>query len=147
MRILFVCTGNTCRSPMAEALFSGICPDEMVVFSRGIEVQAPSKASENAIFIMEEMAGLDISFHLSKQLTIADVDSADIIFCMTGFHKQFIDTAFPMAKEKTHILYEFAEGKNKDVSDPYGGDVSAYRHCAGELNRLTVKALYKLNCI
>ncbi len=137
MEIIFVCTGNTCRSPMAEALLRKKT-NEHSVRSAGLSVLYPASAAENAVRVMEEY-GLDISEHKSRQLTDKMVQDADIILTMTTGHKAILNTIFPLAKEKTYTIGEYA-GHTMDVEDPFGGDEQLYRACAATLSRLIEEA-------
>ena len=137
MEVIFVCTGNTCRSPMAEALLRKKT-NAHSVSSAGLSVLYPAQAAENAIRVMEEY-GLDISNHKSRQLTDKMVQNADVILTMTEGHKAILNTIFPLAKEKTHTIGEYA-GHAVDVDDPFGGDEQLYRECAETLSRLIEEA-------
>ncbi len=127
--ILFVCTGNTCRSPMAAAILAKEKP-WYNVFSRGINVLAPSPASAEAVEVMNEM-GLDISSHRSEQLTRDDLMRADIIFTMTENHNHLILRRYP---EFTGRVFTLSPGN--DIVDPFGRDIFAYRACARQIERL-----------
>ncbi len=133
MRIVFVCTGNTCRSPMAEALLRQKYPHHEVI-SAGLSVLFPSPAAENACRVMEDY-GLDLSSHRSRQLTASMVTDADLVLTMTRGHKAILHTLFPSQKEKIHSLCEYA-GQSGDVEDPFGGDLDVYRECAGKILEL-----------
>ena len=129
MRIIFVCTGNTCRSPMAEKMFSAMVGDESVeVLSRGVMCTENMPMNLNARAVMLER-GLPTS-HKSKAITREDIDGADIIITMTDSHKRFIEMTFGESA-KIHALGEVTG--NGDVIDPYGGDIYEYRRCARRL--------------
>ena len=137
MRIIFVCTGNTCRSPMAEALLRAKT-DAHMVSSAGLSVLFPAPAAENARAVMEER-GLDISAHRARQLTEDMVREADLILTMTERHAALICTIFPHAHEKTKTLAAFA-GKEGNVADPFGGSPETYRTCAAQIADLLEEA-------
>ena len=143
MEILFVCTGNTCRSPMAETIFNSICPAGMVAFSRGTSVRNSLEASGNAVAAMGKM-GLSLDNFIPGQWKKEDIDKAHMVLCMTGDHKNSILREYPYAKEKLYTIYEFAQGADKDVNDPYNGSLNDYEECALELNRLIISVLRKI---
>ena len=118
MNILFVCTGNTCRSPMAEGYLKSLELKDVSVRSRGLAA-AGGGASQNAVEAMREK-GIDISGHVSRQIGREDLAWADRIICMSDSHK----TALEMfaQRDKISVL-------SGGVPDPYGGDISRYRQC------------------
>ena len=120
MLILFVCTGNTCRSPMAAALFSHFNPD-MQTDSAGLAV-VENAACENAVLAMREL-GIELSGHVPRPATAALLQAADRICCMSGAQRDTLIAA-GVAKERIMVL---------DVADPYGGSIAAYRQCRDEL--------------
>ncbi len=122
--VLFVCTGNTCRSPMAEGIFNSMHKNA-VAASAGLFAESGEKASENAVLAAKEL-GADIKNHKALQLTPAMLDGADLVLTMTESHKRSLP---PMEKIKT--LAEFG-----DVSDPYGGDIQTYKRCAEQIKKL-----------
>ena len=138
MNILFVCTGNTCRSPMAEGTFKDMLKKNNIaninVSSAGISVFPGEHANENAIAALKEK-GIDIEEHRAKQLT-DEIKKADLILTMTLGHKKVIADYF---KHKTgepplglFTLKEFAaivSAENlitADINDPYGLNYKMY---------------------
>lgn len=133
-KIIFVCTGNTCRSPMAEIIAKDIFNRRKIninVISRGIAVYFPSEASENSIKALEKY-NLDLSKHTAKQIEQSDIVSSNLILTMTNQHKAFVKK---MAGDNINVftLKEYIKVGNDDISDPYGGDILDYQKCADEL--------------
>lgn len=148
MNILLVCTGNTCRSAMAEGILNKIISDnkdtdKFDVLSAGISVFSPTSASKNAILALNEM-GIDISNHTSKQLTDDMINDADLILTMTNSHKVIIQNVCDDISEKIFTLNGYAYGADKDVSDPYGMDLDEYKKCAKEIKDALENAYPKL---
>jgi len=130
--ILFVCTGNVCRSPMAAGLLRQRLADEgldnLQVTSAGVWAADGQRASENAIAVMAER-GIDIGDHIAHTITADDVAEAELILVMGREHAQMIRSTWPQYGWKIHRLSEMAGGR-QDVPDPYGGSIAEYRACA-----------------
>jgi protein arginine phosphatase len=141
-RILFVCTGNTCRSPMAAALLAHKRLPDVEVKSAGVFAAEGSDASPYAKAVLKEK-GIDAN-HRSSLLKKEDIEWATHILAMTARHKQLIINQFPEAKAKTFTLKEFVVGKQGDVSDPFGGSVEIYRQTREELAALIDGLIEKL---
>ena len=129
--IVFVCTGNTCRSPMAEGIFNSLPDKGYFSTSAGIYAADGNRASGNAVLAMTDMK-IDIRNHRARALTPEILECADLVLTMTKNHKEAILSAFPQFSHKVKTLAEFAQTTG-DVSDPYGGDIEIYRSCADEI--------------
>lgn len=142
MRILFVCTGNTCRSPMAEAILSAWNLPEIEARSAGIYAGV-APLSKNAQAVLDRQ---QISFaHTSKPLDVEDMQWAELILTMTASHKMTLLQAYPEVATKLYTLKEFTEGSTQDISDPYGGPLALYEQTFQELKRLIDKLIDKVN--
>jgi len=137
MQVIFVCTGNTCRSPMAEGLLKNLAVEGVEVISRGLFVPEESRASFSSEKAMKSM-GIDISSHISKQLTMDEAEKADLILTMTSAHKKTILNANEGFKDKTFTLCE-AAGESGEIDDPYGRDDDVYFDCAQHMSYLIEK--------
>lgn len=129
-RVLFICTGNVCRSPMAEGFLRRMAEEtgaEIEVGSAGLGAMEDMKPSRNSILAMKE-EGIDISPQRSRMLTPEMVESYTHIFGMGSDHVDAIRSYFPEAREKTFLLREFVgQGLDLEVPDPIGGDLDEYR--------------------
>lgn len=127
MKILIVCTGNTCRSPMAEGTFNELKKDtdlDLQVLSAGISAYEGSTISENAIKSMESIH--DISHYRAKIVNEDLVNQADLILTMTKIHKNRLINRFDGIEGKTYLLNEYAYGREEDIIDPFGGNLAVY---------------------
>jgi glycine hydroxymethyltransferase len=132
--VLFICTGNICRSPIAEGLFRRLIGNrkDIEVASAGVHAVRGQPPSLYAVQVCVEK-GTDISGLRSQPLTTTLVDQATHIFAMTGAHLETIQTLFPLAAEKTFLLREFEEPGTtvwREVPDPIGLGREVYEHCA-----------------
>lgn len=124
-RVLFVCIGNICRSPMAEGLFGQLMPDK-AVYSAGIHALIGEPADPLAQQLMQER-GIDISEHRARSLSIWMVNDADLILTMDQYQKRFIEFKYPAAKGKVMRLGEHA---SYDIPDPYKQGMHAFRQAS-----------------
>ena len=164
--ILFVCTGNTCRSAMAEALFKHILANkgdefkDIKIISAGIYAWEGDKASPGAVEVLKEK-GIDVIEHSSTLLIPKLVEEADLVLTMTLNHKRAVLHMCPEAKEKAYTLKEYilndgdkklhesdtsdisSEEINYDIRDPYGQSVDVYRESLKEIEEYLQKLIDK----
>ncbi len=145
--ILFICSGNTCRSPMAEAIARRVLAEKLhvsdddlekkgiSVISAGSFAMPGARAAVPAVEAMKAL-GSDLSKHRSRPLSVELIHQADAIFAMSKNHAQAVSALVPSAREKTKTL-----DPDKDVEDPIGGDLSLYQELAVELKQLIQKRL------
>ena len=135
--ILFVCTGNVCRSPMAEGLFAHATRGrkDFRALSAGVGAMEGQPPSVHAVRALREL-GVDISNARSRMLTHELVEEADYIFGMTHSHVDSINLLFPQAVEKTFLLREFDDTLDdfeKDIGYPIGGSYETYASCRDQI--------------
>lgn len=149
MRIVFVCTGNTCRSSMAEALarkwLEKKAPDrtDVIFTSAGLAAFPGSPASSQAVEVMRE-SGIELKDHKATLFSSETVEKNDLILTVTKRHKQQILQSYPEAAGKVYTLAEMSGEDDKDILDPFGHTVDVYRNCALEIKILLDKALSRI---
>jgi protein-tyrosine-phosphatase len=146
MNILFVCTGNTCRSSMAEGIFKSMLQEMNIeninVSSAGISAFEGDAANEKAIYTLNKK-GIDIRNHRARQLTKKIINESDLILTMTNNHKNTILNVLPEYSHKVYTLKEYACIVNKeeapvkvlDIADPFGSDYNTYEKVSEEIEK------------
>lgn len=160
MNILFVCTGNTCRSPMAEHLLKKKLAEEgldhlVQIRSGGISAVLGAKASQHAIEVLRRRNHPQLEMHRSTPVRKEMVEQADLILTMTITHKQILSAQYPKSSGKLFTLLEYIadhpeqntrtilnQFPNTDIADPFGGDLDQYEACARQLES-AIECLYQ----
>lgn len=144
INVLFVCTGNTCRSPMAEAILKSKNMPGIEVKSAGVYATKGQEASTYATEILREHHIMHK--HATTPLSEEELDWATYIFTMTEGHKSIITQTFPKTLDKIFTLKEFVydDIANRDIMDPFGGSHEMYRETFEELQCLIEDLLKKL---
>lgn len=149
MRILIVCTGNTCRSPLGEVILRAHLDAEpllgdVTVSSAGTNAWSGTPASEGSYLVALER-GLDLSAHRATALTIDQVQRADLILTMGRSHATTVMAMGGAGKTHTVVGYAAPDGAYpRDVADPIGGEVEDYRYTADMLDQLMELAVARL---
>jgi len=157
--VLFVCTGNTCRSAMAEGIFKKILKERKEdnssfnILSAGISALTGMSPTPEAIKVMSEQ-DIDISRHHAQELREELIKKADLILVMANEHKEYIYKEFPFAQNKTFLLKKFTlnnktesnqnNERNYEIIDPIGRKIEFYRIIARELKENLEKLLDKI---
>jgi protein-tyrosine-phosphatase len=147
MHILLVCTGNTCRSPIAEALAQRTLDErgvaDITVASAGTGAWDGAPVSEGAYLVGLERE-IDLSQHQATLLTREVVSAADLILTMARHHRARVEELG--GGDKVHLLGDYAGsgGEELEVRDPFGGDLQEYRHTFDQLERLLEPAITRI---
>lgn len=138
MKILFVCTGNTCRSPMAEGLFRSMLAregrEDIFAGSAGLSAAEGQPPSENAVLACREV-GVDIAGHRARRVSRGFLQAWDLFVPMTPTHAYILEQA-GVPVEKIYLP--------ASIEDPFGGSLSVYRQCRDQLGQELALLLSRL---
>jgi protein-tyrosine-phosphatase len=137
--VLIVCTGNICRSPMAEGMLAALLPAEgltgWTVQSRGLHAVVGAPATDDAVRALAEI-GVDIRAHRGRLLTRQDARSADLVLTLEQWHRDSIRALVPDQEDRIQMLTHYQmDRRDEDIDDPYGQSNSFYKACRDEIRR------------
>ncbi len=138
MRLLFVCTGNTCRSPLAEGIARRLIAErglpDLTVSSAGTSAWPDAPASDGSLLVALEHS-IDLGEHRARQLAPEIVAASDLIFAMGPHHLERVEALGGTERSWLLTAYAAGTGSGRPVSDPFGGDLAVYRATFDELER------------
>ncbi|MFR5683667.1 MAG: low molecular weight protein arginine phosphatase [Clostridia bacterium] len=149
MKIMFICTGNICRSAMAHKLLEKKLEEKQIndiqVYSSGIYAENGDTSTYNAIETMKEY-GVDLKSHIATNIRNSEIDKMDLILCATLSHKREVLYLYPELQGKVYTMKEYVgdDKETKDISDPWGYDLTTYQRCALEINEILDKLMEKI---
>ena len=148
-RIIFVCTGNTCRSPMAEALFRARMPEswrgKVEVSSAGTHALEGEPASQTAVDVLSDI-GIDLTAHGARRVSEKLLSEADLIVVMAEGHARIIESLDPAAAPKLLRLGGLIpDRKHTDIADPIGGDRDRYAASRDEIEGLVLRLIQHIS--
>ncbi len=151
MKVMFVCTGNICRSAMADGMLRKKALErklDIEVYSCGIYAEDGDYATYNAIYVAKNY-DVDISNHRATNIRNSKIEEMDIILCATKSHKEAVMYMYPNLKGKIYTMKEYARidnnGQDMDIKDPWGYDTDIYNNCINEIEKCLEKIL-DTNC-
>lgn len=150
-KIMFVCTGNTCRSAMAEGLMNKMLEDRKITnikaYSAGLHASKGEYSPDEAIITMQKNYDVDILHHQSINVKEVNLDEMDLILCATRAQLTTLEYRYPELKHKIFTMKEYAYGpdlENKDIEDPWGYPIKIYEECAEEISETLKQIINKI---
>ena len=142
MKIMFVCTGNTCRSAMAEAIFKKMVDSSVEVYSSGTISVSGKSPSKNTVEVCKSH-GIDVSNHKSTYFRDSCIAEMDLVLTFERTHRHRIEIHYPDLNVCT--IRQFIGEYPPDIPDPFGGDYNVYENCYLEICRALEKVKLRLD--
>lgn len=147
-KIMFVCTGNICRSAMADKMLAKKVEEENLdieVYSSGTFAENGDYPTSEAIEVMEEY-GVDLRTHRATNIRKSNIEEMDLILCATTNHKNMVLQLYPNLAGQVYTMKEYVgeTADGIDISDPWGYDLAVYRKCATEIEKIIQKIVDKM---
>lgn len=151
MKIMFICTGNICRSAMAQALLKKKTKEQnkdIEVYSCGIYAEDGDIPTYEGIEVMKKY-GIDLEKHRAVNIINSNIEDMDVILCAAESHKNSVISMYPELKVKVFTMKEYAGYPRSDwnINDPWGYGIDVYTKCAEEIEECINKILNKLRFV
>ncbi len=150
MKIMFICTGNICRSAMADALLKKMVAENnknVEVYSAGVSAYTGDEPTYNAIEAMKEY-GINLTNHRATHIENSKIKEMDLILCATLSHKRIVLQLYPSLEGKVFTLKEYVkldrEGQDMDIKDPWGYNLETYKLSANEIYNCLIELMKKI---
>ena len=145
MKIVFVCTGNTCRSAMAHKLLEKRAKEmnkDIEVYSCGITASDGNPATNTAIEAMKEY-NIDLTSHRTTNIGRINMDDMDVILCATAAHRRYVVDIYPDLRDRAYTIKEYAgyDPNDLDINDPWGWGIETYRKCVAQIEESIEKII------
>ena len=153
MNIMFVCTGNICRSAMAHHLLEKRLKDLKIenvkVYSCGVHAYNGEKSTWEAKYVMKNYYDVDLEKHRATNIRNSNIKNMDLVLCATRYHKQDVLELYPELQGKVFTMKEYVEYNEQnhdeiDIADPWGYDKETYLECSKEISECIELLLKKI---
>ncbi len=146
MKIMFICTGNICRSAMAYAMLEKRAKEnnkEIEVYSCGLFAQNGDIPTTEAITVLKTIYNTDLTQHRATNIEQSKIKEMDVILCATSSHKNNVVNKYPELEGKVFTMKEYCgyPENDLDINDPWGCSYETYRRCAEEIDKCVTKLL------
>ena len=148
MKIMFICTGNICRSAMAHVMLEKRVEEEdknIQVYSCGVYAQNGDRPTEEAISVLATIYNVDLRKHRATNIADSEIEEMDVILCATTSHKNNVLNRYPELEGKVFTMKEYAgyPANDMDINDPWGCSYETYKRCAREISDVIEKIINK----